>query len=487
MSAAGSQKTQVRAACYCRISADPKDKREGVDRQRADTAEICTINQWKPVGYYIDNDRSASNGQERENWDRLLGDVEAGKVDAIVVWNQDRGWRKMADLESLRPLLEPRGVLLATTNIGVIDFRNADDVFRAQVSTALSEMEIAKMKVRMLRAARQKAEQGIPKWKRAFGYLGDTHQPDPAVAPLVRQAYAAVLAGSSLNDICRLWNDAGALTLNGNRWSAPQVSNYLRKPRNAGLRAHNGEIVGKGTWPGLVDEDTWKAAQNVLNARGRAPGRKSVSKHLLTGVMGCGKCGHYLSGNWVMQKTGGKPGRPKADQTKEPHPGEVAHSITYTCKNCRGNSIRAGHAEPLLYNLVGGRLAKPDAVDLLKTEVHDEAEAEALRAEKAVLYGRLDEVADERADGLLTGAQARRATERITAKLGVIERREQDAERLRVFDGIPLGTAKAVDAVKGLTPDRFRSVLDVLVTITVEPVGKVGRVFIPERVKVQWR
>ena len=58
-------------------------------------------------------------------------------------------------------------MLLATTNIGVIDFRNADDVFRAQVSTAMSEMEIAKMKVRMRRAARQKAENGLPHWTRA--------------------------------------------------------------------------------------------------------------------------------------------------------------------------------------------------------------------------------------------------------------------------------------------------------------------------------
>src|SRR5262249_59631917 len=98
--------------------------------------------------------------------------------------NQDRGWRKMADLEALRPLLEPRGVLLATTNIGVIDFRNADDVFRAQVSTALSEMEIAKMKVRMRRAARQRADLGRPKWRNAFGYTTDgMRQPDPVTPP----------------------------------------------------------------------------------------------------------------------------------------------------------------------------------------------------------------------------------------------------------------------------------------------------------------
>jgi DNA invertase Pin-like site-specific DNA recombinase len=153
MTSADTAKPQIRAACYCRISSDPDDKRAGVTRQREDTADMCAINAWTPVGFYEDNDRSATNGK-RPEWDRLLADVAAGKIDAIVVWNQDRGWRKMADLESLRPQLAPRGVLLATTNIGVIDLRNADDVFRAQVSTAMSEMEVAKIRIRMCRAAR---------------------------------------------------------------------------------------------------------------------------------------------------------------------------------------------------------------------------------------------------------------------------------------------------------------------------------------------
>ena len=54
------------------------------------------------------------------------------------------------------------------------------------------------------------------------------------------------------------------------------------------LRAHNDEIVGKGDWPALVPESTWRAAQPKLNMPGCAPGRKSVRRHLLTGLMRCG-------------------------------------------------------------------------------------------------------------------------------------------------------------------------------------------------------
>jgi len=460
-------KSQVKAGCYCRISSDPDDKREGTARQREDTADICTINGWIPAGFYVDDDCSASNGKARPEWGRLLADIEAGRIDAIVVWNQDRGWRKMADLESLRPLLEPRGVLLATTNIGVIDFRNADDVFRAQVSTAMSEMEIAKMKVRMRRAARQKAENGQPHWTRAFGYLGDTRQLDPHTAPLVKQAYAAILAGSSLKDIARIFNDAGAHGLNGTPWTPSTVSLFLRSPRNAGLRSHNREIVGKGTWPALVDESTWRAAQSKLNAPGRAAaGRKSVRRHRLTGVLQCGKpgCGGYMFGQWTNTAR-----------------------ITYTCMTCRSVSIRAEHVEPLLYRLVSGRLAMPDAINLLRAELHDEAEAEVIRLELETLYAELDNIGVERAELLLTGRQAKIATDRISEKIAKLELRQQDQERLRVFDGIPLGRAAVADAIEKLSPDRFRAVLNVLATIVVLPVGRCGRVFNPERVQVNWR
>ncbi len=443
---------------------------------------------WEAARYYVDNDRSASNGKDRPEWDRLLADIKTGDIDAIAAWDQDRGWRMMSELEELRRFfnsLGKRRVQFATTGQGDIDLYSPTGVLAVQIKTAVSEHEIAMMKVRMLRAARQKAEQGKPKWRKAFGYLPEARpkhaddgrrEVDPVTAPLVRQAYATVLAGGSLMDITRDWNTREVYGLNGQPWTAATLSLFLRAPRNAGLRAHNGEIVGPGTWEPLVDESTWRAVQAVMNAPGRAPGRKSVRKHLLTGVMLCGKCvrelGSRLSGRWAMQSGG---------------TGPRAHSIVYACNICRGCSIRAEHVEPMLYQLVSGRLARPDAVDLLKAEQHDAAEAEALRSERMTLLARLDEIADDRADGHLDGPQARRASERIRAKLDDIERRQQDGERVRVFDGIPLGKPEVASAVDKLSADRFRAVLDVLCVITVLPVGKGGKAFKPERVQVDWR
>jgi hypothetical protein len=357
----------------------------------------------------------------------------------------------------------------------------------------VSEHESAMMKVRMKRAHRQRAEQGLPHWQEAFGYMAGPHTDgcapnckslhhklDPETAPLIKQAYAQILAGASLSDIATMWNEAGALTSTGKPWRLALVGPVLRNSRNAGLRSYTTraadgsrvtEEIGAAAWPEIVDEATWRRAKDVLDAR-TTPARKSVRKRLLTGVLlcGCAKCGHHLSG---MQAT------------RKSKDGETV--VIYGCRECRGVSIRAEQVEPLIYRIVGGRLAMPDAVDLLKAEIHDQAEAEVIRLQLAALYSELDSIGRERGEGDLTGKQAKIATDIVNGKIAVVQRRQQDAERLRVFADLPLGTPKVAAAIARLSPDRFRAVLDVLATIVIAPAGKGGRVFNPERVQVSWR
>lgn len=259
------EKQQVRAACYCRISSDPNDKREGVTRQREDTAALCEVKGWQVAGVYVDNDRSASSGKKRPEWDRLLADIEAGKIDAVAAWDQDRVNRMMEDFVAYKKVFVKQGVLLATSNNGDIDLSTPSGVLTATIKTAVSEHEVDMMRVRQRRAGRQRAERGTPKWKCAFGFTDD-HQPDPVEAPMVRKAYETILGGGSLSGLAREWNAAGCYgrrwqkadpgvpgdvgrSVLSKPWSASTLSLFLRSPRNAGLRAYDGKIIGVGTWP----------------------------------------------------------------------------------------------------------------------------------------------------------------------------------------------------------------------------------------------
>lgn len=481
-------KQQVRAGCYLRISSDPKDKREGIDRQREDTATLCEVKGWTVTEVYVDNDRSASSGKDRPEWNRLLADIKAGKIDAIAAWDQDRGWRMMSELEDLRKFFTSLGrqIPLATTGQGDIDFYSPTGVMQLQMKTLLSEHEIAMMRVRQLRAARQRAERGIARWPYApFGYNKGTHTKNcakncekshitinKAQAKLVREAYAAFIGGAKLREVAAIFNDRKSFGRNGVPWSPTTVSLFLGNPRNAGIRAHNREIVYdaegqpvQGNWPALIDMTVWNKAQAVFNdPNRRRPGPRSVNRHPLTGLLVCGKCGSTMGGQWTLQKT-----------------------RAYQCKSCHRVSIRGQFVDDLVKEMLTLRLAREDAVDLLHNKNRpDDAESEALRAEAATLAGRLDEIADERADGKLTGSQAQRATARIMARLAEIESRQRDAERVRVFDGVSLGKPAVAEQVTAMTEDQYRACLAVLGPIVIEPVGKGATGLRRDRVRFDW-
>lgn len=471
-----------------------------IARQREDCLKLCQDKGWTPVEY-VDNDTSASSGKTRRGYSRMLADIRNDQrgIGAVVCWDLDRLHRRPVELEDFMAMADERRLALATVS-GDVDLSTAQGRLVARLKGAVARHEVEHKSARQRSAARQKAKTGKPQWTYAFGYIAGTHEPDPTVAPLIREAYRLILAGASLGDVMRLWNEAGALTAQWSRkrnddgdveldstgkpvmictrrpWIHTQVSNFLRKPRNAALRSHTDcatgvtEIVGKGTWPPLVDEATWRAAQAVLGAPGRAPGRKSVRRHQWSGMLKCGRCEHTMGGQWTTQKTSTGSAR-----------------IAYGCKHCHGVSIRAEQVDQILMGTIVGRLIKPDAVDLLRAERHDDALSEQLREQAAGLYRRLDGFAEELADGLLTARQLKVATERVQANIDAIEAQLADQERLRVFDGIRLGTPEAAEDIATLSPDRLRTVLGVLAEVTIAPVGKGGHTFKPERVQVAWR
>ena len=466
----------IRAGCYCRISSDPDDKREGVDRQREDTALLCELKGWDIVDVYIDNDRSASNGKDRPQWQRLLGDIRSGKIDAVAAWDQDRVNRTMDDFMAYKPLFVERGTLLATSNNGEIDLSTPSGVLTAGIKTLVSEHEISMMKLRMRRAAQQAAQRGTPKWRAdyAFGFTSE-HQPDcapdctsayhvhPTEGPLVAQAYADILAGASLTGIANQWSAAGHIgrgTKNrpGKPWKPSTFSLFIRAARNAGLRSHNDVIVYdddghavKGAWPALVSEQTWRDVQKFLDRPERhRPGPKTVRRHLLTGIIRCGKCPDGVG------KMGGYLAPTGAER--------------YRCWKCRGVAIDKPHTEQFILRLVCERLAREDARQLLIDP--DAPDLDALAAEANRLRARKLALAADHAKGIYDAEEWQVMRAVIGDDIDAVEKKMQCANRARVFAGLPLGTDKVTEAFLSMDTDRQRAVISAIMSPVIRPVGK---------------
>lgn len=284
-----------KAAVYARISLDRKDG-EGVARQLADCRELAAAKGWEVAGEYVDNDLSAFRAKRRPEWDRLLGDLAAGVVDALIAYHPDRTYRRGTDLEQLIDIVEQTGAEVATVKAGDVDLATATGRMGARIVAAVSRHESERIGERVSRAKRQRAEQGKPPGGgiRAFGYKVDKVTIDPVEADLLRDAAARGAAGESLYRIAGDWNDAGVVTPRGGAWTTKSLSRVLTSPRVAGLRSYKGEIVGTAVWPAIVDRDTWDRLRAMHEGRLRGP---SKAAWLISGMIECPRCGRVLYGS----------------------------------------------------------------------------------------------------------------------------------------------------------------------------------------------
>jgi site-specific DNA recombinase len=134
---------------------------------------------------------------------------------------------------------------------------------------------------------------------------------------------------------------------------------------------------------------------------------------------------------------------------------------------------------------VVARLSAPDAAEVLTTGT-DSPERAAAVAEADQLRARLDEAADQYADGLIDGRMLERITARLRPQLTKAEARSRVVDNAPLLDG--LAGAPDVRAVwDSLSLSRRRAVVDTLMTITLNRTRQGARTFDPEAVRIDWK
>ena len=96
----------VRAGVYARISSDREGDNLAIGRQVADCEALAERRGWTVVERYVDSDMSAYGGKRRPEYQRLLEEIEAGLIDALVVYHADRLHRHPRELEEFMALCE---------------------------------------------------------------------------------------------------------------------------------------------------------------------------------------------------------------------------------------------------------------------------------------------------------------------------------------------------------------------------------------------
>ena len=287
--------TPLAAAIYARISSDDGTAL-GVGRQVADCRALAERLGWGVAEEYVDNDVSAFSGKRRPAYERMLADLADGVRDGVVVYHADRLTRRPIELEHfVQVVTDAKVAHVQFVAGGAVDVANGDNLLLLRVQGAVAANESSAKSRRVKRKMFENALAGLPhgaRW-RCFGFEPDaiTHRPDEAA--IIRTLVGRYLAGESFRSLTIWLNDEGVPSVSGKPWGTTSVTGLITGPRIAGLRQHNGEIVGPAVWEPIISEaDRAKVLARRENAK--TSGRRTPRRYLLSGMLRCGRCDSKL-------------------------------------------------------------------------------------------------------------------------------------------------------------------------------------------------
>lgn len=428
---------------YARISEDPRDLKRGVNRQMKDLRRWALEDIGGEVaGEWIENDRSAHNGEERPEYEKMMAAAVAaaqqpGVRVIVAAYHPSRLWRQRVERAQAIEDLRQVKAFVAFESGGYFNMSKASD--RSQLAN-LGESDTAESEVkseRVTRAALERAEEGRANgpvaygWRRVYEHdedgkvIGFHDVEHPEQAAIVREIVRRLLAGDSVIAVTTDLNDRGVpapgagqkrkrralgQTEDGQRWSKTSVKKVALRKVNVAIRTYKGAEY-PAAWPAIITEEQHARITDLFAERAGGCERPGQRMHLLSWgeVCTCGPCGGPIR---VALRGNSKRG------AKRP---------TYVCDDgCVGRNEEAldRHIEAIAVEV----LADPEAADIFEGDTSG-ALAAIERAEALRL--RQGEAADDYADGIITREQLRRITQKLSRQ---IEEARAEARRLQPID-----------------------------------------------------
>jgi len=95
---------------YIRVSTDRQAKEgDSLEEQECELKKFCDYRNFQIHKIYIERGKSGGN-TNRPEYKRLVKDIEAGKIDAVVVKKLDRLSRSLLDFEQLMVMMQSNNV-----------------------------------------------------------------------------------------------------------------------------------------------------------------------------------------------------------------------------------------------------------------------------------------------------------------------------------------------------------------------------------------
>ncbi len=244
------EKAKLRVAAYARVSSDSADQLNSYLAQ-VDyyTRHIGENPDWDLVDIYADEGISGLDARKRDEFNRMLADCRAGKIDRILVKSVSRFARNTRDtLRFMRELL--RLDITIQFEKENIDTGRLSTEQVAAIYAAFAQMESTNHSGTMRTSVRMRMEQGIfTPSSMPYGYRLNGLEPEivPEEAEVVRHIFSSALRGYGRKNIAQELNELGIERGHGRKvWNHTTISYILT----------NSFYTGGSVWQKFCTTDT---------------------------------------------------------------------------------------------------------------------------------------------------------------------------------------------------------------------------------------
>lgn len=303
----------IRVAAYARVSNGKDAMMHSLSSQVSYYSEHIQKHQgWQYCGVYADEAKTGTKAN-RTNFQRLLDDCRAGKIDLVITKSISRFARNTITLlETIRELKSISvDVYFEEQNIHTM---SADGELILTFLASYAQEESLSASENQKWRIKKKFEQGEMVGMRAMlGYKIDRNGmiPNKQTVPIVREIFQRVIDGDSYYAIAKDLNDRGIKCELGGEWRASHISRIITNEKDVGdallqkkfrnnhlekkLVKNKGELpkyYAESTHEGIIDKETFDNVQKIaVERKKKFAGKTEPCISVFSGIIKCANCG----------------------------------------------------------------------------------------------------------------------------------------------------------------------------------------------------
>ena len=343
----GKQKTAkiVPTAIYVRVSTDDQAQ-EGfsIRGQIEKLKAYALLKDWDIYDIYADEGISGKNIVDRPAVNRLINDIENGKVKNVLVFKVDRLTRSTRNLIELVDLFE-KNKCTFTSLTESIDTDTPSGRMFLKIIGIFAEFERENLASRLKLGFERKAKEGytLATNNLSYGYTMEKGQKiqqiHPDEARIVKEIFSMYIdENKSFHQIARTLNQRKVKTkTNVTAWNATTIKAILQNPTHIGKVRYRMDDEDKyfeadGHHKPIISYETFSIAQQrIKNMPNISRTKRAKEDGYFCGVLSCGMCNSKFS--------------TQRNALKHPNEkGEKQYRVSYRCRNKQHKYLKADTA-----------------------------------------------------------------------------------------------------------------------------------------------